>query len=196
MSLSVINLVGPKFNFFSKWGSSQKVQQRDSPLQPPEPRPSPKERYQKIQSEILDDIIKYRDKCSSWEDVVDVSAFSHLIALVSLLLSQLSHQNSNPTSVARAFVRIPVKETLSSCYNTIDSSFRLRYGRGGRLILDRMIDLERSSYYSWKAGKSGELDTDVIKRQEERWRYDSEIAELDQSTDEVDRFLLDDFNAK
>jgi len=160
-----------------KGAVSQKVYSKDSPVQPAEPRPSPKERYQRIQSEVADEMLKHRDKCSSWEDVADLSC-----------------QLPSLHGPHRAFMRIVGPSgPLRRSDNATLTSFRLRYGRGGRLAIDRRFGPSRVP--SRFGSDDSQEDDEIRRRKEERWRYDAD-SDIHDPADETDRFILDDYQAK
>ena len=82
---------------------------------------------------------------------------------------------------------------------------RLRYGRGGRLHLDRRLPLDyRASADSEIESTSGSLEDmkaeiqERARRRAEQWRFDSECPQGHGDTvpDEDDRMLLDDYQPR
>lgn len=166
--------------------------QRESSLQAPEPRPSPKERYHKIQSDVLEEINKYRDKCSSWEDVADVRVVLFYLKKCLLIIQHAYQSNVYGTS-SRVFTKFsPVDHKTPATF-----SFRLRVGRLKRLVVDRcLVQAEaeqRGRSHDEQAGS--ELEA---KRVRERWRYDDDETNSWEAggIDELEKFVVDDFDAR
>jgi hypothetical protein len=163
-------------------------------LQAAEPRPTPKERYQRIQSDVLEEIIKYRDKCSSWEDVVDVCDVYSLHTGSGLIVSQqLSYQGNTSLSLTRTFSRLPLGDSPSASNALSETSFRLRFGRSRRLVLDRHVHRKRKWQVAFEIKDA--VTRENVRRYEELWRYD-ESPTPERVLEETDRFILDDFDAK
>jgi hypothetical protein len=83
---------------------------RNVPTPPPPPaaqssvekRLSPRDRYNKIQSDILDDVERQRERLTQWDDVVDVR---HFLALPDHTLQNMADLIGAVTIWIRAFVK-------------------------------------------------------------------------------------------
>jgi hypothetical protein len=160
-----------------------------------EARMWPKDRYQKIQSEINDELAKLRDRSSSWEDIAEVCCASTLLYAASKFLQQHPLQYPCLSSAEKMFSVIALDDTDDGStpmdvdqVNPREPRFlRLRSGRGGRLHVDRTSRFNRLPLSEIHD------DADRAHRLSERWKYDCDSVtrnELD------DRFFVDDYDPR
>ncbi|KAF8874330.1 hypothetical protein CPB84DRAFT_1753004 [Gymnopilus junonius] len=176
-----------------------KTNEQRAPL-PREPVIRPKERQQLIREQIKAQLQKQKEIDHHWEDTVDGA-----------------YQNCPTTYASRLFKYFPPSSapkwpSTSSDKTDGDSppspprtpmrAFCLRYGRGGRLLVDRKKyacsslfgfgEEDKSEDENAMEGEEEEEDPEELewqRRMEEHWRYDQ-----DDGADEQDRILIDGYD--
>ncbi|KZS93199.1 hypothetical protein SISNIDRAFT_486115 [Sistotremastrum niveocremeum HHB9708] len=171
-----------------------RLSETQSPIVPVEQRIWPKEKAQKIQAAITDELLKHKEKNIGWEDVVD-----------------MPYQPPYAPPPDRLYIRLPATESHANKERPVRSSrsVRMRMGRGGRIHLDRRIHITRpnrqplapvSLYRHLDSRPSGEgIESQELEeramRMNERWKYDPD-GPLNASSahpEDEDRLMLDDF---
>ncbi|KAK7683201.1 hypothetical protein QCA50_013874 [Cerrena zonata] len=150
-----------------------------------EPIMHPKAKLEIIQKQIESEMVQRKEKDHHWEDAVD------------------NAYQATPTSYSSRLFKF-IQSTRST--HTPDSpssppqrhrAARLRFGRGGRIHLDRRLCDPRSS----RSPSESDSDTEVLekrRRLQERWKFDEDDvpAIRPEGLEEQDRKLADDFDPK
>ncbi|KAF8896857.1 enhancer of polycomb-like-domain-containing protein [Gymnopilus junonius] len=179
-----------------------------------EPVIRPKERQQKIREDIESQLQKQKDIDHHWEDAVDGAYQTRPTSYPSRLFKYFP-----PPSAPRWPSTISDKtdeESSSSSPRIPTRALRLRFGRGGRLLVDRRDTVPRRPVKKYARSSlfglgeedklEDENDMDVEedseevenqRRQEERWKFDQDDVPPvgPEGTDEQDRTLIDDYDA-
>ncbi|KAH9949542.1 enhancer of polycomb-like-domain-containing protein [Amylocystis lapponica] len=169
-----------------------------SPVTYNEPQIRPKERQAQIRSQIEQEMARIKERNNQWEDLVDNP-----------------YQPPSVPYPSRLFKVVPPHKSLSSTDNDDEQpkrsarAVRLRYGRGGRLYVDRRFlsrpaPPKRSRTHEQPPDSDSEAPEDEAEDQErsrtleERWKYDDddEPAVGPNGADEQDRMLVDDYDTK
>jgi hypothetical protein len=96
--------------------------------------------------------------------------------------------------LTRTFSRLPLGDSLIASNALSETSFRLRFGRSQRLVLDRHTYRKRNWQMAFEIKDA--VTRENVRRHEELWRYDDESPTPERVLEETDRFILDDFDAK
>lgn len=184
----------------------------------------PKDRLAILYRNTERELAASKEKDYNWEDFVDVSytsLFSYATISSSYLL-QYPYQATPASFSSRLFKFMPPPEAPSwpratspmnldeqkpgSTAPVPQRAVRLRYGRGGRLMVDRRLSTTPSIVSSRKQPTAETLSSDMDvedeeterhRRLAERWRFDSDDAPaVGPTSDEQDRVLIDDFDPK
>ncbi|CCM00001.1 uncharacterized protein FIBRA_02026 [Fibroporia radiculosa] len=155
-----------------------------------EPQIRPKERQAQIQSQIEQELAKRKEKDHHWEDSIDNTYQPSPPAYASKLFKFISSTRGSMSSISSNEAG-PIKPSRSS------RAARLRYGRGGRLHLDRRTLIPRVSSPSELLLEDEEGDVEARERARrlfERWKFDNDDGPAfgSEGPDERDRILLDD----
>ncbi|KAJ7600938.1 polycomb enhancer protein [Mycena floridula] len=167
----------------------------------------PAARLALIHANMESSLAKQREKDHSWEDSLDCGYQSTLAPFASRLFKFIPPvENTAPKSTPSD---IAVDEPRSSPQQP--RPVRLRYGRGGRLMVDRRLppnsvssiagrSRPTSGYYS--VDDSMDVDTspedsDRAQRLAERWRFDADdVPATGPWTEDDNRVLVDDYETK
>ncbi|EMD31875.1 hypothetical protein CERSUDRAFT_119155 [Gelatoporia subvermispora B] len=170
-----------------------------SPVTHAEPQIKPKERQAMIQSQIEQELARRKEKDQRWDDVVD----NPYQALPVPYPSRLFKIIPPPKSSASPWLDEEPDESERE-YRAV----RMRYGRGGRLHVDRRSlrrrtgrPVKRGSTHPWltQDDPGDEESRQHARILEERWRYDGDDdgpATGPEGVDEKDRILVDDYDPK
>ncbi|KAI0944834.1 hypothetical protein AcW1_001669 [Taiwanofungus camphoratus] len=165
-----------------------------SPVAHAEPTIRPKERLAQIQSQIEQEMARRREKDHGWEDAID-NPYQHAPVPYSSKLFKVIAANrasfSSPSS-SDGDTPYPARQYRAG---------RLRFGRGGRLHLDRRILKPRIVSPSEPTTEAEPNDVEVRERARritEQWKFDSDDDPVvgPEGPDEQDRTLVDDFDPK
>ncbi|KAJ8074928.1 Enhancer of polycomb-like protein 1 [Marasmius tenuissimus] len=165
----------------------------------------PRDRVAAIQNKIESYLQKHKEVDQHWEDVVDTGYIPPPPAYTSRLFKYI-----NPSDAPKPAAPEPSDESLQN--QNYRRSVRMRYGRGGRVFVDRRApftdafesrrkrlrldsDLEDSMDVDSR-GLQGEEENDRLLK--ERWRFDADDSPPygPAGSDEQDRVLVDDFETK
>ncbi|KZT10653.1 uncharacterized protein LAESUDRAFT_343366 [Laetiporus sulphureus 93-53] len=160
-----------------------------------EPQIRPKERQAQIQKEIDQDMARRKEKDHQWEDAIDnpyqptpTSYASKLFKYIGATCRAGSSTSSSDSDSAQ-----PVRAPRAG---------RLRFGRGGRLHLDRRMVMPRAWLPADVLSDSehtAEVDAqERARRLAERWQFDSDDVPAvgPEGSEEKDRVLVDDYEPK
>ncbi|KAF4622202.1 hypothetical protein D9613_009361 [Agrocybe pediades] len=189
-----------------------KIRPGDAPT--PVPRAEvvirPKERLQTINQQIDVIMTRQKDLDYPWEDQVDNPYQTLPAAYASKLFKYVPPPNSPPWTSANSD-----KTDEDSVAPPPARALRVRYGRGGRVIVDRrqavprrpIPKLPRSSLFGVGAEEEEQEDAPMDvdedpeeeerrRRLEERWKYDMDDVPPvgPEGADEQDRVLVDDYD--
>ncbi|KAH9839378.1 enhancer of polycomb-like-domain-containing protein [Rhodofomes roseus] len=155
----------------------------------------PKERQAHIQQLVDQDLARRKEKDQKWEDHTDnpyqPPPQPYPCKLFKYITSSRSASQSSASSDAtiKPLARPP-------------RAGRLRFGRGGRIHLDRRSYSKESSDSSGSSSSSSDSDDaeeqDHKRRLAERWRYDADDVPMvgPDGPEEKDRVLVDDYDSK
>lgn len=200
-----------------------KLRPHDDPLPRPEVLLRPKERIAMIRDLVETTLAKQKDFDHHWEDQLDVGYFLYLTQSSRILIFIQNPYQASPIPYAsRLFKYIPpldASSRLSSNSSTTDDdppspspsprlarAVRMRYGRGGRIHLDRRnaippslatSRLPRSTLFDVEEPMDVDDDQEGERGRQlgERWRFDSDDALPigPDGSEEHDRTLIDDY---
>ncbi|OSX65465.1 hypothetical protein POSPLADRAFT_1167718, partial [Postia placenta MAD-698-R-SB12] len=161
-----------------------------SPTTHTEPPIRPKERWAQIQSQIEDELSQRKEKDHGWEDATDnpyqPSPVSHASKLFKVVTAARRSAASKGNEIAQ--------------HDRTPRAGRLRFGRGGRIHLDRCAVFRHVSPSGFLAedGDNEDETQERVRRLTERWRYDVDDVPAvgPDGSEEKDRGLLDDFSTK
>ena len=198
-----------------------KLRPHDDPPPRPEVPLRPKERVAMIRDLVETTLTRQRDLDHHWEDQVDVSYFLYVIqsANTHLLVIQNPYQASSIPYASRLFKYVPPPDAPSRLSSNSDDDLpshssaprmvravRKRYGRGGRIHLDRRnaipptlatARLPRSTLFDVDKPMDVDEDQESERRRqlEELWKFDSDDAPPvgPDGSEEQDRTLIDDY---
>jgi len=168
-----------------------------------------------IHSQIERELQRQKEKDQHWDDQIDVSlSVLNISGHCLMYVFQDLYQRLPVPYHSRLFKYIPPSETRSSLFSSDTNeprtvqpqSVRLRFGRGGRVLLDRRNPNLRSSPSGSRMTSDwwpkSHLDKDEgpehKRRLTERWRYDMDDYPSNgpEGLDEQDRVLIDDYDPK
>ncbi|EAU90006.2 NuA4 histone acetyltransferase subunit [Coprinopsis cinerea okayama7 len=171
----------------------------------------PRERIAQVKQQIEATLAKQKEVDRSWEDVVDNPYQAPPVPFASRLFQYV------PPSDAPSYPSNTSDKTSDSDEEPpakvprISRAVRLRYGRGGRLLMDRRDPTPRrpipkAARSSLFGGGDDDMQVDVqdpeevdrLKRLEAQWRFDADDGPPcgPDGPDEQDRLLLDDYDPK
>ncbi|GBE89019.1 Enhancer of polycomb-like protein [Sparassis crispa] len=160
-----------------------------------EPAIKPKERQAAIRSQIEQGLAKIKEKDRQWEDLVDNPYQPAPVSLASRMYKIISATRALSLST-------PTTDSSERPSTTSARAGRLRFGRGGRIYLDRRIVRARSEHHRESCeGSEDDDDTDAqspARKVRGRWKFDADDdpAVGPEGPDEQDRMLVDDFQPK
>ncbi|EAU81386.1 hypothetical protein CC1G_05216 [Coprinopsis cinerea okayama7 len=191
-------------------------------LPPRPPRPSeiftpipqvvikPRERIAQVRQQTESILAKQKEADRSWEDVIDNPYQAPAVPYASRLFQYLppsgapSHPSSSSDKTSDSDDERPAKAPR------VARAVRLRYGRGGRLLMDRrdaaprrpIPKAARSSLFGGGDDDDMEVDeqdpeeVERLKRLEAQWRYDADDGPAcgPEGPEEQDRILVDDYD--
>ena len=144
-----------------------------SPLTPgllPDPLPPYKDRTANATQRVDKDMQRKREQELGWEDITD-TAFSPFPQPLSARLWRATERHILPIQDGRTPAHLVTFDHSNLPFiQKIDRRYRKRVGRGGRVHLDRL------AARAFEREQLEPLESDVIARLEERWRYDSDIG--------------------
>ncbi|KAF9483666.1 hypothetical protein BDN70DRAFT_799389 [Pholiota conissans] len=169
----------------------------------------PKENAQRIRDNIEAYLNKQKDLDHHWEDLVDNPYQTLPTSYASRLFKYISPPSTPPPLSSSS-----QSEKSDDEHNPLASrAVRMRYGRGGRVFIDRrdaaprriVPKLPRSSLFSLPEEDDDEQKMEVdedpeeaerIRRLEERWKYDADDVPpvSPEGADEQNRILIDDYD--
>jgi enhancer of polycomb-like protein len=175
----------------------------------------PKQRFSRIQNQIDREIQKQKEKDHHWEDQIDVRCLFDRHWPV-LTLFQSAYQQFPIPYYHRLFkyVQPPSSPSWSLSLRTPHATadrnslrspraLRLRYGRGGRLFVDRRNAAYKHSEFPSAMPTSdqpGGSDSDQERewRVADRWKHDLDDGPAfgPEGPEEQDRILIDDYHTK
>ncbi|ESK91729.1 4 histone acetyltransferase subunit [Moniliophthora roreri MCA 2997] len=150
--------------------------------------PRPRELYSLFQSRIDAYMAKQKENDQHWEDVIDTGYLPPPSTYGSRLFKYISASDKTESESTRSQPpRRPV---------------RMRYGRGGRVFVDRRLPSTGVPTHCDRTGADDDPmdvdgeDEERRKRLAERWRYDSDDGPIygPAGSDEQDRIIVDDFD--
>ncbi|KAF9264627.1 hypothetical protein L218DRAFT_234186 [Marasmius fiardii PR-910] len=160
----------------------------------------PRDRVAAIQTKVEGFLQKHKEVDQHWEDVVDSGYIPPPSAYPSRLFKYI-----NASDVPKALSPEPSDETTPS--QSYRRSVRMRYGRGGRMFVDRRVPFSDDFSPRRKRPREDsdddsmdvddkEEDEEHDRRLKERWRFDSDDGPPygPNGSDEQDRILVDDFD--
>ncbi|KAF7798750.1 hypothetical protein EIP86_009975 [Pleurotus ostreatoroseus] len=166
-----------------------------------EPMMKPKDRYAQIQAAIDQELAKRKQEDHGWEDLIDVRTSMSTCFLYTYKAFQNPYQPSPAAYASRCFKFYPASQpppTLSSDDEDERPTFRAcraRFGRGGRMHVDRRIPGGRRLPSLPTRGSDDEnSEEDRQRRLEEQWRFDDGPAFGPAGQEEQDRKLANDFS--
>ncbi|KAK0463915.1 enhancer of polycomb-like-domain-containing protein [Desarmillaria tabescens] len=166
-----------------------------------EPSIRPKDRFAAIHAKVENALQKRKEKDYQWEDSIDNSYVPPFVSFPSRVFKHVGPSDA-PKWPAASSSTLP-ESNANSTQLRQPRPVRLRYGRGGRMHLDRgntLIGLvpRRGSPTNLDAMDIDVDNNEQMKRLQERWRFDSDDAPSIgiSSPDEQDRHLVDDYNLK
>ncbi|CAL1709115.1 unnamed protein product [Somion occarium] len=151
-----------------------------------EPIMHPRARHELIQKQIESEMAKRKEKDHHWEDALDNPYQNTPTSFPSRLFKFIQASRPSPTLDASA--------STPPTSPSRQRAARLRFGRGGRILLDRRLPTPRLLLSS-NPEEQAESKED-IRRLRERWRFDDDDAPAvgPEGPDEQDRKLVDDFS--
>ncbi|KZT72208.1 hypothetical protein DAEQUDRAFT_705986 [Daedalea quercina L-15889] len=149
----------------------------------------PKERQTQIQLQVEQDMAKRKEKDQKWEDHVDSPyqppPLPYSCKLLKVIAASRPSSSSDSLPGSSPTAKPPARAA------------RLRYGRGGRLHLDRR------SYSTPAFDSPSSSDDDIDERERrrrlrERWKFDADDVPAvgPDGPEEKDRVLVDDYDPK
>ncbi|KAK0210971.1 enhancer of polycomb-like-domain-containing protein [Desarmillaria ectypa] len=164
-----------------------------------EPSIRPKDRYAAIYAKVENALQKRREKDYQWEDSIDNSYVPPFVSFPSRVFRHVGPSDA-PKWPARSLLSPPDSNAESTQLRR-PRPVRLRFGRGGRMHLDRRSTFIGSVPRRESPPNLDVMDVDVdnneqMKRLQERWRFDSDDAPSIgiSSPEEQDRHLVDDYD--
>ncbi|KAI0360579.1 hypothetical protein OH77DRAFT_698921 [Trametes cingulata] len=157
-----------------------------SPIAQAEPQVRPKEREATIRNLVELELQQRKEKDKQWEDASDFPYQSSPASLGCRLFKYFARRSSSSSTSSS-----PDDEELQP-----SRAVRMRRGRGGRLLFDRRVNVKlRPATF---ADEEEEKNDDLLRRLEERFRYDDDDAPAvgPGGPDEQDRKLIDEVQAK
>lgn len=183
-----------------------------SPIGHQEAQIRPKERQTQIQSQVEQELAKRKEKDHHWEDAIDVCPNAAFIySSVPSFVLQNPYQPPPSAYASKLFkfiasTRGSVSSTGANEAGLVKATrpsraARLRYGRGGRLHLDRRTVMRRVSSPSELLSDDEESNMETRERARrlfERWKFDDDDNPAIglEGPDEKDRILLDEFQPR
>ncbi|KAK0483846.1 hypothetical protein IW261DRAFT_1465365 [Armillaria novae-zelandiae] len=162
-----------------------------------EPSIRPKDRYAEIHTKVENALQKRKEKDHQWEDSIDNSYIPPFVPFPSRVFRHMGSSDS-PSASLRSVPNSNADSTLRQ-----PKPVRLRFGRGGRMHLDRRSTVASSVPRRESPTDLDAMDVDVdkdaqMKRLQERWRFDPDDAPSigTSSPEEQDRQLVDDYDLK
>ncbi|PPQ93891.1 hypothetical protein CVT25_007804 [Psilocybe cyanescens] len=171
----------------------------------------PRERQQMIRDQIETSLARQKDLDHHWEDQVDNPYQNLPVPYASKLFKYIPPSNTPPWPSSNSD---KTDDEFTTAPPHVPRAVRMRYGRGGRILLDRRdavprrptSKLPRSSLFALGDSENEDangMDVDEdpeeverTRRLEERWKYDNDDAPPagPEGPDEQDRVLVDDYN--
>ncbi|GJE91699.1 enhancer of polycomb-like domain-containing protein [Phanerochaete sordida] len=148
----------------------------------------PKERLALIRADVEQDLAKRKERDQSWDNVVDNPYQAPPVPYPSRLFKYISAARASSKGSSDSEDSSPPREPRA---------FRVRVGRGGRMMVDRR--LSRPPAVEWDSdGEDGDAHQDAAERSrrlEEQWRFDAddEPAVGPEGPEEHGRKLFDDY---
>lgn len=169
-----------------------------------EPIMHPKARLEIIQKQIESEMAQRKEKDHHWEDAIDVSGNCSMPYDVGIYSSGLQNAyQATPTSYSSRLFKF-IQSARSTHTSDAPSSppqrhraARLRFGRGGRIHLDRRLCNSRSVHSASESDSDSEI-LDKRRLLQERWKFDDDDVPAvgPEGPEEQDRKLADDFDPK
>ncbi|KAJ3473978.1 hypothetical protein NLI96_g12716 [Meripilus lineatus] len=167
-----------------------------SPL-PQEPVMKPKDRQQMIQKQVEADLAQRKNQDHLWEDSIDNSYQSTPTTYSSRLFKAIAASRTSPSAESASSVSSSSTSGATGRYRAA----RLRWGRGGRMHLDRhLFAPRRSRTLDSDSGseEASDLENNERRRRlEERWKFDDDDSPSSgpPGSDEQTRKLVDNFKS-
>lgn len=220
-----------KFPTFSEKGDEELLVDKEKPkktevvrLPPRPPRPpetvlsplqtvviKPRERIAQVKAATEAILAKQKEADRSWEDVIDNPYQQQPVPYASRLFQFIPPSDPASPSSSNSEKTADSDDEHASKMARVSRAVRLRYGRGGRLLMDRRDAISRKPVSNAARSSlfgSGDDDMQVdeqdpeeqerLKRLEEKWRFDSDDVPPSgpSGSDEQDRVLIDDYDPK
>ncbi|KAH9935624.1 uncharacterized protein B0H18DRAFT_976555 [Fomitopsis serialis] len=151
----------------------------------------PKERQAQIQHQIEQDLAKRKEKDQKWEDYVDnpyqPPPLPYACKLYKFFASSRSSSSSELSASSNGTAKPLARPTRAG---------RIRFGRGGRVHLDRR---SHSTHLSDSSSSDDDVEEEEHKqRLAERWKFDADDVPAvgPDGPEEKDRVLIDDYEPK
>jgi enhancer of polycomb-like protein len=155
-------------------------------------------------SQIERELQRQKLEDQTWEDQIDVCGPLTLLSVV-INGPQNAYQQMPLPYPSRLFKHIPSSEARLSPpapaegRRTIQTrAVRMRYGRGGRILLDRRNTLTRGQQAALLDSPSdADTDPEYKRKLAERWKFDADDQPSNgPENDEQDRILVDDYESR
>ncbi|KAL0573518.1 Enhancer of polycomb-like protein 1 [Marasmius crinis-equi] len=157
----------------------------------------PKERYESFRTTVEAHLQHIKEVDQHWEDVVDTGYIPPPASYTSRLFKYVT-----PPSTPRALSPELGEESTQGDGQRSRRAVRLRFGRGGRRFVDRRPPTDSHTSIAGRKRpretEGDEEDEERDRRLRERWRFDSDDSPPygPKGSDEQDRVLVDEFDAK